>query len=83
MARMIVKRLAPQTYRIDEYVAFQIDKLNWTLGKPATWDDPIGGGLIEGTVTYKHGTLRDCRSTVQRQRRIARSIYRDNSYKWH
>ncbi len=71
------RRLAPQTYRMGEYVAFQTDRLDWTLGKPATWDDPIGGGLMEGTVTYKHGTLRDCRYTVQRRVHIARSIYED------
>jgi len=68
------QRIAPQTYRIGDYVAFQNDKLRWTLGKPISWDDPLGGGLVEGTVTSHHTTLRDCKQTVSLRKRARNSI---------
>ena len=66
-------RIDSQTYRIGDYVAFQLESLQWRLGKPVDWDEPVGGGLIAGTVT-EHRLLRDCRQTVARRLRMARDI---------
>ena len=84
MARMIFKRLESQTYRIGDYVAFQTDKREWKMGKPVDWNEPVGVGLVAGTVSW-HDTLRDCKSRVQMRRRMARRMEacRANDYRSH
>ena len=73
MTRLVFKRLESQTYRIGDYVAFQLESRDWKLGKPIDWDEPVGAGLVAGTVSY-HPTLRECKSRVQMRRRMARRL---------
>ena len=64
-------KIASQTYRIGEYVAFKRDDGDWQVGLPLDQDYPMDEGFLAGTVSY-HPTLRSARESVYFKMRRAR-----------
>ena len=63
-----MKKIESQTYRIGQYVVFKTAHNEWKMGQPIDWIEPVGAGLIAGTVTH-HDTLREAKNRLYRERR--------------
>ncbi len=66
-------KIETQTYRIATYIIFKMECGDWKMGRPVDWAEPIGAGLIAGSVSY-HRTLRDAKNRFYRERRELRRL---------